>query len=569
MGVPRLFGLLIFGALALLQLAMWWRIEHNICLTAKLKADAGSAGTIDLKGGKARKDAAAQATADRLTRATQRLVGMENQIAGTRGELAKREARIAQLTNELRAAGGGSASRGSGAVVRSALAKGGAAVAAATRRVHSTNANFMTMCMPSTPRGEGIEYLPKIVDAIVAQMREVAALVDAQLKLVVMNTRPGQHPVFEAAKLKFASTAGVAFLDMPLAGQSWVDPSKFEPNNMNNPKQLPGGEVRHQTHDLAQLLEVCGRPEHRGDFTLLLEDDFLPCPFALWEIVRALDLMPACRPADDWKTLSFSQGMNAIALPTERALSNLTWYLETMRDVRPPDILVYDLEWAYFGLRIGYRHHIFEHVGDISSFDFRKKLKFQKQHAKERAPGCYSERTGHIIAGFLTVDLPSKQQLIQPSGMRPQDTLAPCTNGGPSPDALQAFSTFGRLREELREMNVRLLPAELRSMGAAISNPSGSGGGGGKLMAAPKAHALWTAFSGLACGENVDSVASPNNGGVSGDVGTCRARCDRVADCRSISFNSASRTCFLKRACGVPKLCGQAGGAWRTHYYTC
>jgi hypothetical protein len=241
-----------------------------------------------------------------------------------------------------------------------------------------------------------------------------------------------------------------------------------------------------------------------------------------------------------------------------------------MRDVRPPDILVYDLEWAYWGKRIGYRHHIFEHVGDISSFDFRKKLKFQKQHAKERSPGCYAERTGHIIAGYLDVAL-GTGVLTQPRRMMPQDIIAPCTNGGPAPDALEAFAAFGKLRDELRSMNMRLLPAELRSMGGAIGAPrlaAPARSPSPQLLTTPKTHTPWVEFSGLACGENQDSVAPPNAGAVNGALSTCRAQCDRVADCHSVSYNSAARVCFLKKACGVPKLCAAANSAWHTHYYT-
>ena len=311
-GTTICFGTLL---LAFMQVVMWWRIEHSMCLTAQTQPSSG--GPIDLAMGKAaHQDAQHEATADRLSRATQRLVALENQFASSREELAKRDATIADLQRKVVSPASGVAAAAAAAPQR----RGDGREAAAARTVRTKNANFMTMCMPSTPRGPGIEYLPKIVEALVQQMRQVSVLVDTQLKLVVMNTRPGQHAIFDAAKVRFAQTAGVVFEDMPLADQGWVDPSKFEPNNMNNPKQLPGGEVRHQTHDLQALLSVCGRAEHRGDYTLLLEDDFLPCPFALWEIVRALDLMPACRPVHDWKTLSFSQGMNAIALPTERAL---------------------------------------------------------------------------------------------------------------------------------------------------------------------------------------------------------------------------------------------------------
>ena len=223
------------------------------------------------------------------------------------------------------------------------------------QRALSRKRNFLTMCMSTVPRGKGsIGYLPFIIEALLAQMRDVPT----KLKLVLMNALPGQHKTFEDTERKYADASEISFVDMPPAGQAWADPSSFEPDNMNNPSFKPGGEVRRQTYDIQQLLNECARPHNRGDFTLLLEDDFLPCPFALLEIVRALEVLPACRPTKDWKTVSFSKGTNGIAMPTVRSLNRLTSYLGEMREVRPPDLLVYDSEWGNSeSLSIAYRYH--------------------------------------------------------------------------------------------------------------------------------------------------------------------------------------------------------------------
>ena len=181
----------------------------------------------------------------------------------------------------------------------------------------SSQTTFLTMCMATVPRGEGASswYLPIIVEALVAQMQEVSA----PLKLVVMNARPGKHQAFDLAKQKYAAVSQVAFVDMPPEGPSWVDNSTFEPDNMKNVDDRPGTAVRRQTHDLQHLVAVCSRQEHRGDYTILLEDDFMPCPYALKDVVRAVKRMPGCRPREDWKHLSFSGGMNGVAIPDATA----------------------------------------------------------------------------------------------------------------------------------------------------------------------------------------------------------------------------------------------------------
>ena len=73
---------------------------------------------------------------------------------------------------------------------------------------------------------------------------------------------------------------------------------------------------------------------------------------------------------------------------------------------------------------------------------------------------------------------------------------------------------------------------------------------------------------GLACGEIEDSVAAPNNALVIGDVDSCRDRCDVISDCRSFSYSANFKMCYLKRACGTPKLC-KGKEDWQTYYYPC
>ncbi len=57
---------------------------------------------------------------------------------------------------------------------------------------------------------------------------------------MVFNTRPGKHPVFESNRVEFE---GHKFITFKENNKEWVDPTDFEPNNMNNPKDIPGHEV--------------------------------------------------------------------------------------------------------------------------------------------------------------------------------------------------------------------------------------------------------------------------------------------------------------------------------------
>ena len=89
---------------------------------------------------------------------------------------------------------------------------------------------------------------------------------------MVYNTRPGAHPVFEENRRRFAGHDFISFREI---GREWVDPSDFEPDNMNNPNDLPGGEVRHQTFDYINLLTACvaggPAPGSAESFAIIIE----------------------------------------------------------------------------------------------------------------------------------------------------------------------------------------------------------------------------------------------------------------------------------------------------------
>jgi len=89
---------------------------------------------------------------------------------------------------------------------------------------------------------------------------------------MVYNTRPGSHPVFEKNRDNFEGHDFISFKEI---SKTFVDPTDFEPDNMNNPKDIPGGEVRHQTFDYINMLSECAAggpsPDHDESFVVILE----------------------------------------------------------------------------------------------------------------------------------------------------------------------------------------------------------------------------------------------------------------------------------------------------------
>ena len=118
---------------------------------------------------------------------------------------------------------------------------------------------FLQICIPTTPRlldGEDVDFLHVVLGSLEEQINDEARSVHgfAGVNIVVYNTRPGAHPVFELNRRRFARHDFIAFRQNR---QEWVDPSDFEPDNMHNPDGRPGGEVRHQTFDTINLLRDC------------------------------------------------------------------------------------------------------------------------------------------------------------------------------------------------------------------------------------------------------------------------------------------------------------------------
>ena len=154
---------------------------------------------------------------------------------------------------------------------------------------------------------------------------------------------------------------------------------------MNNPKVIPGRSVRRQTHDLVHVMDQCISPGQRGVFTMLVEDDFVPCTATIRKIYASVRDM---QDKPGWRTLSFSMGMNGIVLQTETGVMQLRRFLNESYDVLPPDLLVYGHEPRYQGKHVRKARNFFEHIGAVSSFKFRNSDDFLSAHAHDRAMKC-------------------------------------------------------------------------------------------------------------------------------------------------------------------------------------
>ncbi|GAB4821608.1 hypothetical protein N2152v2_008654, partial [Parachlorella kessleri] len=237
-------------------------------------------------------------------------------------------------------------------------------------------------------------------------------LLYGQVQVLVMNNKPGQHPEFEALRQRvaagdagdtFAAKAAlyISFLDNP---GTVTDPAPDlpEPDDLNNPGDRPGSQVRKQTCDVISLLRHAAP---LSSYYLFMEDDFQVCPYALRALQYALTKASSAPHLAHWIALRASYGMNGIVMRNEDlpALDDFLWQHIT---VKPPDLL-----WVEFLIRqplpgsdhdtgrplsmadkpvpvgsrrpfVVYKYNLMAHLGTISSFAVRPD--------RPAWPGCYA-----------------------------------------------------------------------------------------------------------------------------------------------------------------------------------
>ncbi|KAK9816773.1 hypothetical protein WJX72_004931 [[Myrmecia] bisecta] len=260
---------------------------------------------------------------------------------------------------------------------------------------------WLTIGIPTIPRKEARDYLTPTLEALLQELPlDPTGPLFAQVRVLVMNNRPGRHAVFDAVQARFAAPAhddrtalkAAIYVDMVGNPGTVLDPAPDlpEPDDLNNPKNMPGREVRQQTSDLIALLQAATPLSH---YYLFMEDDFRACPhliLTLQYLVRKLNSLPV----EDWLSLRVSYGMNGILLRNEM-LPDLVQYLRLHTARLPPDLL-----WAEFtqGFRfelldvthgrpsVTYAWNMLEHIGTVSSFAVRMD--------RPDFPACYQSMSG-------------------------------------------------------------------------------------------------------------------------------------------------------------------------------
>jgi hypothetical protein len=274
-------------------------------------------------------------------------------------------------------------------VVRAASANGTSADASSSA--------WLVIGIPTVPRRGGVDYLSDTLVSLLAELPDEGVSdplgVGAVVVVVMSMAPPGTHAAFEAARTRFGATPkGAAYISFEDSPGGCEDPAPDAPpvDDLNNPKNFPGPEVRRQTCHLASLLDAASP---RGAHYLFMEDDFATCGHAL----RALQYasQKATHRAPSWLALRVSYGMNGILMKAPD-VAPLTAYLRAHIARLPPDLLW--REWAasggVFSARgtrvrgaprrplLVYRQNLLSHTGTVSSFAVRP--------ARRAWPGCYA-----------------------------------------------------------------------------------------------------------------------------------------------------------------------------------
>ena len=267
----------------------------------------------------------------------------------------------------------------------------------ATRAKATGPPPFVSLLMPTVPRHGRAEYLIDALDTVYKQMGAMRTWEQPrdpmELRVIVMNNRPGEHELFDEAQIKFGESefaSSFVFLDNP-GRHSDPDPTRPEPKP--NKYDQPGPQVRKQTVDVMGLLDVV-IDDIPSEHMMFMEDDVALCDggleaiFYMIEKANRYNLPP---DHEEWTVLRASYGLNGIALHGKDVAAFRDFCIDNLFLV-PIDLLV--IEWfagkhgaePYVGKRpwTRYRYNIFDHLGQVSTFEGRRERK---------TPACFAEYT--------------------------------------------------------------------------------------------------------------------------------------------------------------------------------
>ena len=264
------------------------------------------------------------------------------------------------------------------------------AKAAGTASAVPSGKLWLTIAIPTFPRKGDKDYLSVTLSSLLAELPSTPSdPAYGRVQVVVMNNKPQAHAVFDAVRARYEADEHartyVRFVENP---GTFPDPRPDlpDPDDLNNPTNRPGHEVRKQTADLVILAELAMA---ESEYFLWLEDDFRTCPHALQALRYALQRADETNP--NWLAVRMSYGMNGVLMRSADVPPLLGWWRQEIARL-PPDLLWQ--EWIDPHAKnteitnqvkgrplVVFQHNLWDHMGSISTFAVRPE--------RAKWPGCY------------------------------------------------------------------------------------------------------------------------------------------------------------------------------------
>lgn len=303
---------------------------------------------------------------------------------------------------------------------------------------------WLVVGIPSVPRrGEDstpLEHtlLFRTLESIQREIERAALPV----RVVVMNMRPGSHPVFEAVRTSFYG--GNPWLQMIDASDTAVAESRSrlsqtpaeEGEFVGTTKERPTPAARRQSYDVAALLSAVAGT---SPYYYFAEDDMEFCGATLAGLHHAITKAEArSKPGAPFAAIRVSFGLNGIVLHNGGGgsfpgdVAEFATYLRRYGHRRPPDHLATEffaqetsVAALYFGRDpqsiggrlkrrvFGFRYNLARHLGGQQSTI--------REEAAWSMPMCYTELTSPQVFEVEAWD-PSRC---------PEDDMSPCDSAVP------------------------------------------------------------------------------------------------------------------------------------------